>query len=676
MSVKNKTQQIPIVSLTRAATVEPKSFNEEKNTIEVTFTTGARVKRGGFFTEPFIEELEVSEKAIDLSRLKAGAPFLRNHFRSVEDVLGVSVDAAVVEGKRGVATVQLSTEEIDAPIVNKIKAGIIRNVSVGYSVQKFKELDPTKDGTRVFRAIKWTPAEISAVAIGADPKSQVRDENLVKQNCEFEFLIREQTEMKPIVTPVVNDPNAKRDLNNPTSDVKSDNEPEKVIERTPEMDEKEKNEIKKEAKKAEKTRQADIHTAVKAAGFERSMGEKFITDDIEIDAVRKQIIDELAKKSDATPTANVNATIVRDEKDTMIRGMENSMLSRFKPGVNKLDENGKRFINMSMLDQAREILASEGVNVRNISKSDLAERALLSGSDYPVLLENIAIKTLRDAYNSAPKNWGFMTSEGTLPDFKEASRVQMGDAPELELVGENGEIKQGAFSEAGEKISLLTYAKMVCFSRKMLINDDLGAFLKMPEKFGRRAAQKEADLIWAILLDNANLSDGFALFSADHKNIGTSGPLDPTDLSTLSELRLLARKQKGLDGERITMPIRRLVVPPELETKANVIATNTTPNKAGDVNDFGPEGNTSLQVVVEDRLSDTEFNANASATRYFATGVKEDVDMLELDRLEGESGPSISTKEGFEVDGLKIKARHEIGVKALEFRAFTRNAGV
>ena len=55
-------------------------------------------------------------------------------------------------------------------------------------------------------------------------------------------------------------------------------------------------------------------------------------------------------------------------------------------------------------------------------------------------------------------------------------------------------------------------------TRKALVNDDLDAFARIPQKFGRMAKNLESDLVWYQILKNANMADGNALFSAAHRN--------------------------------------------------------------------------------------------------------------------------------------------------------------
>ncbi|MEZ6883367.1 Clp protease ClpP, partial [Enterobacter sp. KB-280D8] len=80
-------------------------------------------------------------------------------------------------------------------------------------------------------------------------------------------------------------------------------------------------------------------------------------------------------------------------------------------------------------------------------------------------------------------------------------------------------------------------------------NDDLNQLTDVPMKMGRAAKATIGDLVYAILTKNPKLSDGKALFHADHKNLSAGA----ISVASLDESRKLMRLQK--EGER-TLNIR------------------------------------------------------------------------------------------------------------------------
>ena len=158
--------------LTRRATFEPTTFDASSNTIRVVFSAGADVARRDLSGE-YIERLSLAPESVDLSMLR-GAPVLNNHDRysGVEAILGVVEDASV-DGQRGEAVVRFGTRPEIQGVIADVRAGVIRNVSVGYSVEEWRET--RENGKRVKTATRWTPREISFVPLGADPAATIRN---------------------------------------------------------------------------------------------------------------------------------------------------------------------------------------------------------------------------------------------------------------------------------------------------------------------------------------------------------------------------------------------------------------------------------------------------------------------------------------------------------------------
>jgi hypothetical protein len=170
---------ISLPLMLREGALSPGSFDADKNTVDMVFTTGATVRRAKFTwndgMQEFDEELIVSAKAVRLDRLNQGAPFLDTHSTySLSSIIGAVVPgSARIAGGQGLARVQLSRAPDDFATVQKISDGIIRNVSVGYRIHGVERIE--KDGQMpLVRVIDWEPMELSAVPIGADAGAGIR----------------------------------------------------------------------------------------------------------------------------------------------------------------------------------------------------------------------------------------------------------------------------------------------------------------------------------------------------------------------------------------------------------------------------------------------------------------------------------------------------------------------
>jgi HK97 family phage prohead protease len=167
------TLSLPMATLRGA--FAPKSLDQTARTVDLVWTTGARVRRYDVWTgETWFEELAVTADAVDLRRLRAGANLLAAHQSyGLDGILGVVESAEIVQGE-GYARVRFSQRPKAAEVFRDVKAGIIRNVSVGYVTHEAEELPRKKGEPVVRRATRWEPLELSLVAVGADPDAHVR----------------------------------------------------------------------------------------------------------------------------------------------------------------------------------------------------------------------------------------------------------------------------------------------------------------------------------------------------------------------------------------------------------------------------------------------------------------------------------------------------------------------
>ena len=695
------TRKVLMPMQTRVATVKPKTLNKEARTVEVIFTTGARVVRRPFFDEPFIEELGLKKGEVRMGRLQNKAPFLDTHGfgekRGVRNVLGVVEAAELIPDKEGRAIIRFSKRDEVEDIFRDVEDGILVNVSIGFDIHKMEKVGED-NGMSVFRAVDWEPIEISLVPAGADPDAQVRSKDAPTTECEIIEKRKESDSIKgndDQKNKVAQTENIRE--HNSTGDITMNEEEKKIAEAKKAADLKARQDadlkIRNEATAAEQIRAKDIRGVVSKVKLDSKLADKYIEENKTIDQVRTLVIDALAEKDKApeTQTRGSHDISVGDDnaRKNRVEGMTNAILHRFRPTDEetvekgqkvklkgyKLSEQGRNFAYLSLIDMARACLEGNNVRTGSIPRHRIADMALTtrglhSTSDFPEILANVINKTLRNGYLAAPQTFQAFTREVFVNDFKEISRTNLGDAAKLEKLEEGSEVKRGTISEAAEKYNVEEFAKIISLSRKVIINDDLDAMTRLPERMGRRAADLESDTVWDIIKANANLSDGIALYAAGHGNLSTT-PAAPSEAG-LSEARKLMRRQVGLDGAEISLTPIWIYVPPEHETTAEKLIASIVPDSSTNVSPFSSVGRTPLRLDVEPRL---ETGVSGSTTAWFVMADKGQIDMVELARLSGSNGPQTMTREGFDVHGLEIKIMHDIGAKAIDFRGLFKNAG-
>lgn len=695
MAVRNVRREAPPDNATRAEGDAPGQAPAAR--FEIVFTTGAPVKRYDWANgRYYMEQLEVSDTAVDLSRLQRGAPLLNTHMAwDLEAQIGVC-DQPEIRSGQGACQTQLSRRDSVRGVVQDLEDGVIRNVSVGYARNAVEMVAPSEEnGMWVYRVTRWTPMEVSLVPIPADMDSQVvRSESgnfkapdgreLRAFPCEMTEVVTRNVTPQQVAAPAAAS-------ETPTAGAQAET---RNLSHTGENMEEESNqggnttanEVRQAGIQAERQRVIEIRTATDAArsslGAEaETLAKQLIESGASVDAARKQILVKLAEHSTATQVRGVaNIETVKDETETLRKRMVDALALRINPNLRevageKIDLEGARNLRgMDMMDMARRSIAAAGGNADGMTRREIAMAALnmdsdarrdagmMSTSDFPYVLASTVNRSLRAAYEQAPRTFTAWARQSTNKDFREKSLVQLSGMSQFKKINEGGEYKLATFGDTAEKYSLSKYGAIIAITWESLINDDLSAFARIPGMIAEEAAALEGDLVYAALLGNPTMVDGVTLFHADHGNLAASGGAI-SDV-TLGAGRAAMRKQTGQNGRVLNLAPEILIVGPDKEAEAlKYTSSNFVAAKSVDIN---PAFNTSLSVVVDNRVTGNQWFLASTPAR---------VDTVEYAYLEGENGLFTTRKEGFEVDGVEIKVRHVFAAKAIDHRGLFRNSG-
>jgi HK97 family phage prohead protease len=578
----------------RALTPRPTTLNPESRTIEAIVSTGAETPRAGY-----AERLDL--RGVDLSRL-VGAPVLDAHRSgSTRDQLGV-IEAAELRSEGLWVRMRFRSNDAAQAVLSDIGDGTLRGLSIGYSVTEWSD---TREGTRRIRtATKWTPVEVSIVPVPADPGAHFR---------------------------------------NGDSHMPNDTQ---TVERTTE-----------ENRETRAQVNAEIRTIAETAGLTRAWADEQIDAETSVADARAAAFAAMQERSQQAPRTT-RATFGTDHTDPVeiaTRAGE-ALHARANP-AHQLSEAARQYAGMSTIDLARDCLRRSGAVMTGLSADAVITRALHSTSDFPLILGDAVGRELRRAYQAAPSGVRQVARQTSARDFRAKRLLQFGEGPELKKVAELGEFQHGTIEESGESYSVETFGRIFGISRQALINDDLGAFSQIPSKLGQAARSFEAAQLVAKLTANPAMSDGIAVFDADHGNL--TATYAAPGLTPLALARLAMRKQKGLGGELIDATPRFVLVPAELETVAEQALADIAATKTADHNPF-----VNLTLVVDPRLTNAE--------QWYVVADPAMIDGLEYAYLEGAPGPQIETKQGFEVDGVQMKVRLDFGCGWTDYRGWHR----
>lgn len=391
-----------------------------------------------------------------------------------------------------------------------------------------------------------------------------------------------------------------------------------------------------------------------------------------VTAVVREFRTRLEREAPVTAGHPARIEVTRDSGETLVRAF-NSELERRAGLINAPTDEGKAAYGLTCLEMCRGYLQSRGVNTLGMSKNEVVQRAFHSTSDFPNLFANVANKTLLAAYAEEPQTWRPLARQRNLPDFKSVSDLQIAGQVVPEQILEGGEYKHGTLTEGKSTWNLATYGKKLTVTRAMIINDDLDSLSRVPEMLGRGCRLLESNLIWNLITTGANGAtvslDSQALFVSGHNNTVTGSGSSIT-IGGMDKAKQKLRNQKDLANNRINLAPAYLVVPTTLETTALQFLYPTGYAPAGLTGNSGPNPFAmGVQLIVEPRLDDD------STSVWYLTSSPNRVEMITFGYLAGEAGPTITTTEKRDPDGVELLVRMDFGCTLSDFRGFVRAEG-
>lgn len=679
------TKQTNMVMQHTRAQIAKNSFNKESRSFDVVFATETPVQSYNYEIGPYMECLSCDPNSVRMLRANNGLPVFDKHYPTNAMMqLGRASNVKFLNGQ-GTATITLGARADDA-LISDIENGIVDGISVGYNVYALALVSKEEGKLPVYRATDWEPGEISFAPIQADPNSRIRSEkndghavtisnnlitNKVKKtiaeiraNASSEQLARLDAIILATRSAQLGDEKVVElfESEKAIEAIRSEY-PEKVI---PNID---LTKFRSEATKEVKERIDAILISTRAAKLEDSFAIELIQSDKNIEACRQAVIEKFAASD--PKTTNTNTMKIGLEQSEKVRSAMEGALGHRVGAVKELTADAKEFRGMSLLRMAEESLIQSGMKTAGLSRREIAEYALgikqtreLSRTDFPLILGSNVNRVLLASYELQQRTFMPFCSKGNAADFREMSRLKLsGLMDSFEEVKEGGEYKASSMTEAQEKYRVAKYGRKIAITWETLINDDLGAFTRMPAAIAAKAAQKQSDIVWAIMTGNPNMADGYALFEAAHHG-NLAGSAAAITIASLAAARAAMRKQKGLEGDYINVVPEFLIVGPDKELEANqftsanyVAVTNATIN---------PDFNRALTVIVEPRLTGNQWYLAAKPGA---------IDTIEYAFLDGEGELFTEQRVGFDVDGLEIKARMVFGAKAIDHRGLYKNAG-
>lgn len=660
----------------RGATLQPSSWNAENRTIDVVWTTGARGVR--FDWANFIEvdeELATGPTNVRLDRLNLGAPVLNTHRSdNLRDQIGTVVPGtARMEKGRGVATIQLSARDDLAPIVADIAAGIIRNISVGYTVHVF-DTDMQAKPRPLYRAVDWEPLEISFVPVPFDAGAQVRSLTDEPTSClirniapkeprmSFTDIVTRWARPRPAPAPTPTPSPAER---SGQQDDLSYGEPATIEQLRSHVD------MFCDAGQIERHEASDL--VLELAQRSLSRGEARDT--------LMQIAAERQRQATSGFRGAGRAEETYDNPSFHARAIGDALFARMS-GTAPTGE-ARQFMHMSMVQMAGEMLTRGGVrDVNRMNPEQVMNAAAWNSggkrtfvseqwsrniggmhttSDFPELLTGAGERFLMQQFEAAASPLKRISRQRTARDFRTISGIQLSGFGTLNETPEGVEINYGSFKERKESYQVRTFTRGFNLSLQAIVNDDLGAFSDPMRIMARASSETEAQLLAKLINDNPVMGDGVPLFHVNHGNLAAAG--GAPSVETLSAGRKAMRNQKDADGVTPLATTPAFIVGgTEHETVIDQLLTQINPALYGDVSPFAGK----LEPLIDPRLD---------PVAWYLFGAPSSSPVLEHAYLNDQTGPRVEMQEGWDVLATQFRVVMHFGAGLVDSRGGYKNPG-
>jgi len=672
----------------------PSTLDEDKRSLDMVIATETPVRMYDWETGEDVPEVLLAKGAV----MPRQVPLLDTHSRwSVSDVLG-SVRNRKVEDYQVVGTAFFSSTTKADEAFNKYREGHLTDFSVGYrfsknSVTRVKKGEKVEIDGRTWKGpvnvvTSWTIKEVSCCPIGADAKAKARSDQPFENNDgqTVKLTINKSSKNRGDIDM------EKKELEKLLEGMRADFQSQiENLTRSlqPVLDEK--NEVKdieqmrKDAIRAkentaakERARISAIDVAIEKveAAFGLDLGElrsELINSDTEEVEALRRINDALVA---AKPSRDgMHVRITKEERDKSRDAAVDGLLLRGGIAVDQVKDEQTEFRTMTLLEMAKNRLMIANESVRGLDPMGILQRAMTS-SDFSNILADVANKAMLEGFEAAEETYDIWAdTSGRVNDFKEHIFARASEAPSLvEVNPDGGEYKYGAVSDSKEAVTVVDHGIIVPYTRKAMVNDDLGALSDIREKLGGAARRKYGDLVYAVLTGNPTMGDGNSLFDAsNHSNLVDNGSGAVPSVSTLNTGAAAMATQTDTQGlQNLNIRPMFIIAPWALKATVDNVLVSTNPTFAG-----GFTNDTATNMVTNPwayltPVYDARLDA-ADAAEWFLAARKGLT--VKLFTLNGNMTPLLETRDGWAVDGVEFKCRITAAAKAMDWRGLYCNDG-
>lgn len=441
------------------------------------------------------------------------------------------------------------------------------------------------------------------------------------------------------------------------------------------------------AVRAERKRVIEVQRIAKTLEMPDDFVKRHIEQGTPVDKVRAEAIDTHEKNARIDMGNGPSITAGLDARDKFIRCATDWLIQRSGQAAAVVEAGKKRgetikldpgeARGMTLLRLAEDCLHRSGQKTRGMDPLRIAGAAfeVRSGSGYQTtsdfagIIDSVVERTLLANYELAEDLWRKLAKVGSVSDFKPSARVRLGTLGRLDRVPEHAEFKNKTIPDGvSEQVQVETFGNIFAVTRQVIVNDDLGAILRLVEDAGRAAGATIEAEFWDLLALNGGLgpdmSDGLPLFDVAHGNIQATGTA--LGVAGLDANRQKMAAQTDPSGNRIVMRPAILVVGTALGMAANNY--NVAEYDLDEADGVTPNG-------VRGMFKEVIDSPYVSGTRRYIFADPQKNPTFEVNFLNGQQTPFTESRDGWRIDGKEYKVRHDFGVDAVDWRTAITDDG-
>ncbi|WP_344407273.1 hypothetical protein, partial [Dactylosporangium fulvum] len=269
----------------------------------------------------------------------------------------------------------------------------------------------------------------------------------------------------------------------------------------------------------------------------------------------------------------------------------------------------------------------------------------MSTSDFPLYFADSLDRQMYGAYTATEATWRNYARAGTVNDFREVKRfATTGIRGRLAKVEELAEHKRRAQNMGEYKYSVDKYEAGFGLSFEMMINDDLDAFMRLPQDLAQSAIDSEELFVTEMFADANGPHASF--YSGPNDNVLTGNPA----LTRPALQDAITKLTERVDDNGMPIQIKavELTVGPGLALAAKEII-NATEYRAvgpnGDVTIIRGNGvDANLHLNINYFIPTVASTANSRTSWWLFANPGESRPALEFGRLRGFEAPALYEK--------------------------------